>query len=785
MLFETKVYWLKSDIEFQTKCWEILKTNYADLIIDYKIVFPCFLSIMTAMYDPKQGYCCPHGLEDTDKNKLSSSIDSAIAIRNQSLDTRYDNIIKFMTTIVQNMQSEYIQEAISSIILKFEKKNLCHCLFKAYVELFSMLSKGTKFDPLLTYSAIFRASSGFSIAFQLQTITILKETLANSEFKEEDLYNLAWKYNWCKSEKLIRPKKLTQENNQLFNQNNDDASLGASKKQEDKEDHMHTSTLQEKVLSEEANINSTIKRIKQIQIDIQEANKIKSEGEEKKTSTKNMDLLGTDLGVDMEKYFYQDEQHSTKNTQQQHILSIDELIAHDQYKPPPAPKHERMKAKKFVFGDQDDAPEEKKEIAQSVKPKFPVEEKKEKAKEPQVAKQKIPIVGFAAKAKLRGLAIDTDNINKEFDIGGEKGKKLVNEKEEEIKYEQEILELAEHCVIAMERSTPNDPIHSKYSSSNKTLGILSVPITTTHKGTLMQSQKKPFLFPQSTKERKQFTFHLDSQEAMASTPIKEESLITSKSSVTHEMFTQNELLGLESAKSERNSELDLLCSSLLRSLVGDANTGDMQADLSQHQILDSSVLGILLKLGRKAINSTTLSGISSNLLKIAKFSEENRKLMRSSEKFMKNLLKLSQELYIALCKEINKAKNVVVFEEVINLHAILNDMNSDSEATKILERSLLKWICGCHRIQRATPTAKSFEPELVSDCLKYLWGKELTEAKMKVSNKDRINESSIKENAASIAEMSFLLLVATNETEKERGLVFSNVSKLKICLILL
>ena len=142
------------------------------------------------------------------------------------------------------------------------------------------------------------------------------------------------------------------------------------------------------------------------------------------------------------------------------------------------------------------------------------------------------------------------------------------------------------------------------------------------------------------------------------------------------MFTQNELLGLESAKSERNSDLDLLCTSLLRSLVGDANTGELQTDLAQHQILDASVLGILVKLGRKAINSGTLAGIVSNLAKVAKFSEENRKLMRNSEKFMKNLLKLGQELYIALCKEINKAKNVVVFEEVINLQAILNEMNS-------------------------------------------------------------------------------------------------------------
>lgn len=380
MLFETKVYWLKSDIEFQTKCWEILKTNYADLTIDYKLVFPMFLALMTAMYDPKQGNCCQHGLEETDKNKLSSSIDSAIVTRNQSLDARYDNIIKFISTLVQNMQNEHIQAAISSIILKFEKKNLCHCLFKAFVELFRMLSKGIKFNPLVTYTAILRASSSFSISYQLQTITLLKETLVDSDFKEEDLYNLAWKYNWCKSEKLIRPKKLSPENNALYNQNNEEASLGASKKQEDKEEPMNTSTLQEKVFSEEANINSTIKGIKQFQIDIHEANKIKSEGEEKKTSTKNADLLGTDLGVDMEKYFYQDEQHSTKNTQQQHILSIDELIAHDQYKPPPAPKHERMKAKKFVFGDQEDNPEEKKEIAQGVKPKVPVEEKKRRLK---------------------------------------------------------------------------------------------------------------------------------------------------------------------------------------------------------------------------------------------------------------------------------------------------------------------------------------------------------------------------------------------------------------------
>ncbi len=47
------------------------------------------------------------------------------------------------------------------------------------------------------------------------------------------------------------------------------------------------------------------------------------------------------------------------------------------------------------------------------------------------------------------LAINTEEINKEFDCGGEKGKKIVDEAEEERKFEEEVVVLAQRCVAAI------------------------------------------------------------------------------------------------------------------------------------------------------------------------------------------------------------------------------------------------------------------------------------------------------------------------------------------------
>jgi hypothetical protein len=149
---------------------------------------------------------------------------------------------------------------------------------------------------------------------------------------------------------------------------------------------------------------------------------------------------------------------------------------------------------------------------------------------PENESKKPKTFGLALKNQKQFLAIDTDTINKEFDIGGEKGRKLVDESEEEERNEQEILELAEHCVLAMAEHSPSEPIMSKYAMNG---GIRSPPaglFGSYHcysQVNIDAATKIGAGIPTIHKERKQFTFCLDNLEAGAATPIKEESLMTS------------------------------------------------------------------------------------------------------------------------------------------------------------------------------------------------------------------------------------------------------------------
>jgi hypothetical protein len=56
------------------------------------------------------------------------------------------------------------------------------------------------------------------------------------------------------------------------------------------------------------------------------------------------------------------------------------------------------------------------------------------------------------------LAIDTEEINKQFTFGGEKGEIMISEDEELKKLEDEIEYFAGLCIAAMSRKKPSDPI---------------------------------------------------------------------------------------------------------------------------------------------------------------------------------------------------------------------------------------------------------------------------------------------------------------------------------------
>eukprot|EP01022_Parablepharisma_sp_SALTPOND_P018649 TRINITY_DN3079_c0_g1_i2.p1 TRINITY_DN3079_c0_g1~~TRINITY_DN3079_c0_g1_i2.p1 ORF type:complete len:1844 (-),score=154.28 TRINITY_DN3079_c0_g1_i2:13547-19078(-) len=101
--------------------------------------------------------------------------------------------------------------------------------------------------------------------------------------------------------------------------------------------------------------------------------------------------------------------------------------------PPPAPRGERNRSKKFTFG----LPTPTESLSKLDTP----------SSEPAPLEKKL----FINKGKPKFLAIDTESINKEYTCGGERGYKLVDEAEEEKKFEEELLQLAERCVKSMHR----------------------------------------------------------------------------------------------------------------------------------------------------------------------------------------------------------------------------------------------------------------------------------------------------------------------------------------------
>ena len=599
VLWETRLYWINTPIA--QHYWQFLSSKIESVLKERDILRELLVTMREIDKDGS-GFCCQQGIDEINRKS------NIIIIKHYSLNETYKYITDFLDQAINNFTKEDTKTIICTLI-----KASSHCLF---LTLLGLLDNNDKVDELNAYKKIMQTASSFSLETQIECFKVLKKTMNNSKTYNTsigDLYKFLYK-------------------SFLQNLNAQEAERLITVEREQTEEENNTSLLQEKVLSEQESINSTIKKIKQIKIDIQES------------------------------------------TQPNKEFLEEELIAKDPYKPPPAPKNEKMK--RFFFGERDQSepikliPEVPKvEEEKLVVPKLQLVKTTSKQSKPEADK----------KPKFNKLLmIDTDKINEEFDIGGEKGKKLVDEEEEEAKFEQEIQELAEHCLRAMNRNSPSDQLIEQ-----PTLG------------------RPPIEFPQSTKERKQFTFSLEQTD----TPIKEESLMTSKSSLGRNTIC----LGSEQSVSES------FCEFMVSELMGkECSKGDLEKVLKEcegGEVRNPSAARIIIKLVGK------IEGYQIALIEfLMKLSDESLMIIGSDNKVMKELFNTEYDLYNLLSDASSKTNTVVEFEHMIKLHSKLIDKCTNSMQSIIrLKDNLLKYIVNSYK-----------KPQSIYDCIKYVWGKTLS-----------------------------------------------------------
>ncbi len=783
MLFDTRNYWTGTDLPVQSKYWEVLKANVVCFSGSECETVRSVISTMLAMVDRSTSAACCQSMEES----LHKSHKNSLPGGHQSLNVRYIGAVRFLEALMPQLDSESkAKVVVSALVGAVTRPDVAHCTFEALISILDSLRvagrETAKMVPAGVAQRVQEASTRFPAETQISCVKVLSKLVENSE---EELFG-----RLCQAAgKTVSSSPAATNGREETRKISLHREEKAAPEGEIGDEEPDTSLLQEKVMSEEANINSTIKKIKQIKIDIQETNKAKTQREGRKFPVLSTDF---DVGEEKPQAQVQQQQEPAHHTQEQHILSIEELVAQDPYKPPPAPKNEKMKAKRFFFGDP--AEEEKTAPAEPEEP-VPVPVLEKPKPKPQLFGKKFappaltscenegeeialdPLPrnprGFLGAKLPKGLAIDTEQINNEFDIGGEKGKKIVDEAEEEQKEEQEILELAEHCVLAMSRSSPTELVVSRYSSRPKgPLAVgLSVPITSTHKSTLMQAHKGPGLFPQSTKERKQFNFNLEGIDAIAATPIKEESLMTSKSSVAaHDNV-------------ELSPESDcvfaaLFCYMLGKSMEPSTWKGNdlsmILLEFSEGVIVNPSATRMILKLARRCVGAgLTINPVLSALIKVCESSPQNRTAVSCDDATLRSVLKLEQELYVALHNDSNKAKNIVEFEQIIAFHAsLVSYAVLDTKAMLTMERALVCWVARTTRGKELEGTeGKEVDPGIIADCFKYMWGKALTEVKQTVAQNEVASSPEYKLSTTFLAEITTLLLFQTSDNGN--GITFS------------
>jgi len=841
MLLETMKFWVNTESSVNSKYWEFLR-KCQSIYSGYESSVICkILNGMLLISENVKSACCQLFVESMNKKK------SGIAepLVHNSLNIKFEPVSMFMHNLLENINGETLNIVVRKMIEISLNPVCCHCLYLQIInDLTDILNNhpdiALLFDPEI-YPKLLIASSNYSVLIQSKCLSLLKKIISNtpnSQFSMDSLYSIICK-NGIKKLTITQPSARQpapskEEKKIVVEDQSNSLDRPATYESEPTDEEHNTSLLQEKVLSEEANINSTIKKIKQIKIDIQETNKQSSNSKPGKqfvipqldpnnfndTNSSNnskvhRNLLYEEFNLTGGSSDFESKQN-TNNLQGNNILSIEELVAQDPYKPPPAPKNEKMKQKRFFFGESSEVPsteiseprpikrpnvpklqiptknsehdeikntenieeipllEELKSINKSGQPEQKMKKsvpalnipESENTDESETAPKKPKSFGLIlGKSKVnKFLEINTENINKEFDIGGEKGKKIVDEEEENAKFEKEILELAEHCVLAMARHSPSEQIVSKYASGNRSPpSAIGQPITSTHKS-LMHHQKLNLAFPQSTKERKQFTFAVENLQEGTATPIKEESLMTSKSSLARDTVHLDQEPVIQT-----NESAESYCAILICELIGieykSEEYNKILEDSKSHQIINSNAANCLIKIIRKG---------QQNLMPTIEFftklcedeTGKNKHILCENSDFHTQLFKLELNLYSEMNdnnKNINKANKLVEFEQIIQFHCILIiEALQEANSAYNFTENFTTWLINSHK-------SNKFIKENIADCVKYIFGKLLT----------LLKESQISQNAkiglAFMPEIMLMIFCVSNEIHKENGILFNTI----------
>ena len=154
MLFETKKFWISTELECQKQYWKIMFNNYPLLPMDSERIITETISLMNQMYDPKFGSCCTSP---------------------QSLNNRFAPILSFLNGIMIKLSSKAEQIAILEIInfLKTHRCKISHCLLKTLIILLSG-TNDINLDIKNAYSFLIEVCSEYPIDIGLACLEMLK-----------------------------------------------------------------------------------------------------------------------------------------------------------------------------------------------------------------------------------------------------------------------------------------------------------------------------------------------------------------------------------------------------------------------------------------------------------------------------------------------------------------------------------------------------------------------------------------------------------------------------------
>lgn len=155
MLFETKKFWVSTELECQKQYWKIMTNSYPLLQINSERIIIELINLMSQMHDPKLGSCCASP---------------------QSINNRFNLILTFVTGLVIKLSSQAGQTIIFEIInfLKNSRCKINHCFLKALIKIISYASDNNE-EIKNAHPLLIEICTDFPLDIRLACLELINE----------------------------------------------------------------------------------------------------------------------------------------------------------------------------------------------------------------------------------------------------------------------------------------------------------------------------------------------------------------------------------------------------------------------------------------------------------------------------------------------------------------------------------------------------------------------------------------------------------------------------------